>query len=227
MRKIAQYSLILCGLLLVVTCSVFLHERNQRVQVTDSNASKSNNILISSPPCGQINMLLKWKVAENKEMTCVVRDSSKENVAQERTVTFMVINESGLTVYQEEYTNVNRMYLSYALRRLFPQLVIETDGGGSSEFIQVFSYDEEKNKVISLITENAEFNSFAEVRPLFNGKRTLSKEPFVIFLGNRASGLASPGTTETSIYKFNGRAYQKVGNFAQEKIDELIEGTSR
>jgi hypothetical protein len=114
------------------------------------------------------------------------------------------------------------MYETTALRNLSFQLVFEAVYGGTGTY-HLRMLDYRNGKIVKLLDgEDGLFNADAEVRPQFRSDTFPAKEPFQIML-TEGVGLASPAPKETRVYRYKNGAYQHVGKFPQQKLDDYLE----
>jgi hypothetical protein len=146
---------------------------------------------------------------------------SQENKSWEK-VQLVIISGTNKIVYDEKFSEIERVYPIYALRTNNPQLVIEFNGGGQDNSIMVLDY---RNEKISNLTQEEgkemTFRSHVSVRPQFQKTVNTTKEPYQILL--TPDGIAGSGEKYTNIFRYKNGQYRFWGKFSQDKLDDYIE----
>ncbi|MEO7969932.1 MAG: hypothetical protein ABI698_01440 [bacterium] len=173
----------------------------------------------------QVVAFTKWSVGESEDdsMACIVRSFKQDPNYKGAGVKLTIQDQLGKVVFEEYFSDVSRIYSSYALRKPSPQLVLEVDYGGSTNFIKVLDY--QNGNVIDLMDAVKMANEFAtgaEVRPQLRTGVNAAIEPYEIFL-TQGIGLASPAQKITNVFRYKDGRYRYFGQFPQEKVDDHIE----
>jgi hypothetical protein len=168
---------------------------------------------------------IKWPAgdAENDTLSCIVRAFDQDPKYEGAGVKLTIHDQAGKVVFGDYFSGVHRIYYSYALRTPAPQLVLEVDYGGSTNFIKVLDY--QNGKVIDLMdaaNSTSEFATSAELRPQLRAGVNSAIEPYQIFL-TQGIGLASPAEKSTNVYRYKDGRYRYLGQFPQQKVDDYIE----
>lgn len=165
----------------------------------------------------------RWQVEtdEEKTLVCMFQGFDKDPNYEGSGVKLTILDPSGASVYEALFSEVQRVYSTFALRDLSEQLVIEVNYGGSTTFLHMLDY--RKGKVVELINEKeSDFDAGAEVRPQFRTGINPATEPFQIML-THGVGLASPARKYTTVYRYKDGKYRRVGEFAQPEVDDYME----
>lgn len=138
-------------------------------------------------------------------------------------VKLSIFDEAGAVIYEDYFSEVHRIYPSYALRKGSSQLVMEVGYGGSASFLKMLDY--QNGKVVNLmeaVEPNSDFHAGAEVRPQFRSGINPAVEPYQVLL-TRGVGLASPVEKHTEVFRYKDGAYRYVGKFSTKEVDDYIE----
>jgi len=138
-------------------------------------------------------------------------------------VKLSIFDEAGAVIYEDYFSEVQSIYPSYALRKGSPQLIMEVSEGGSASFLKMLDY--QNGKVVDLmeaVKPNNDFTVNAEVRPQLRAGVNPAGEPYQVLLTGSV-GLASPVEKHTSVFRYKDGAYQYVGKFSAQKVDDYIE----
>ena len=152
---------------------------------------------------------------------CIFRAFDSDPHYEGSGIKLSILEPSGASLYDAYFSDLQRVYSIFALLELSEQLVIEVGYGGSTKFLHILDYRD--GKVVELINEKeSDFDVGAEVRPQFRSGISPATEPFQIML-THGVGLASPARKYTTIYRYKDGKYWRVGEFAQQEVDDHIE----
>ncbi len=226
MRKI-EY-ILLAGFLLLVcaatTITLVRHSASVHKPAAGmALAEHSDETLIQRLQDENVAAFYRWEVSDDMELLCLVRAfNTHPNWVGPGVRLSIHDKKDGEVIYESLSEQVLSISSSHALRNGQSQLIIETDGGGTSTFfLQILDY--QNGKISELLnTKDNDFNVGATVRPSFRSGIVPAKEPFQIYL-TRGVGLVSPVEKYTSVYRYKDGSYQFVGEYSQQKADDCIE----
>jgi hypothetical protein len=172
----------------------------------------------------RVESVYTWDTGDTKRdsLACLIQAIDDKAQEEGQRVELTIFDPSGLPIYEESFDSVIRIYQSYALRSLHPQLVVEAVYGGTGSYrLQMFDY--RNGKIVKLIKgEDGHFNANADLRPQFRSGVVPAVEPFQLLMTQGVS-LASPAPKFTRAYRYRQNAYEYVGEFAQQKLDDYME----
>lgn len=189
----------------------------QSVKSTDSELSQNLHQQ-------KVQAFYQWEAGDSAAtpLLCLVRSFDKDPNWEGRGMKLTIFDPSGKPIYQDYFESMIRMYETTALRTLSSQLVFEAVYGGTGTY-HLRMLDYRNGKIVKLLEgEDGLFNADAEVRPQFRSDTFPAKEPFQVML-TEGVGLASSATKETRVYRYKKGAYQHVGTFPQQKLDDYLE----
>lgn len=234
MRKI-QVPIFICLFIAAVSMIVFTKSRNISQEGSASVLVKNQDKDASTLKVLQDSRIVaygQWNVSETESASdslwYIVRAFDQDPNYQGPGVKFSILTTSGESLYEDYFSEVSRVYSVSALRNedrqleTSPQLVMEVDYGGSSNFLLMLHY--KKGKVISLTDTmklSGDFDVAAEVRPQFRSGTQPAMEPFQILLTH--GGLASPREKIKQVFRCSDGGFRPVGSFSQRKVDDFID----
>jgi hypothetical protein len=166
----------------------------------------------------QIVATYHWNVDEGKDLLCIVRRSKGGSVLSGDAVTLTIIDSSGKALYEDKFSEVERIYSVWALRKPQPQLAVEVGYGGSTSFLRLL--DLKGDSVVSLTEKDGiDFDVSAEVRPqIRQDVADPLREPFEILVIHRTSTLY-----RGSVYRYEGGSYKYRGEFSPRTVGDFVE----
>lgn len=224
--------LILCAVCSVITAVAVAfgviknNARSVEQPPSESKAVKADNeSIIRLLRDARVTAFSSWSVqdGESKKLTYTVQAFDQDPNDGEPGVKLSIFDEAGKVIYEDYFSEVERIYSSYALRNDSPQLIVEADYGGSMSFLKMLDY--RNGKVVDLMEAVKPNNSFtvnAEVRPQLRTGVSPAKEPFQVLL-TEGVGLASPADKNTHVFRYRDGAYRYVGKYPARKVDDYIE----
>jgi hypothetical protein len=165
----------------------------------------------------RVQAAFSWNLDTQKTLLCVVRQSATGASAGRYGVELSIVNPSGVSLYQNNYAAVEKIYSIFALRKSPPQLVIEFNEGGNSNFLKILDFQD--GKVVDISgDEPLQFDMGAEVRPQIRNGTNPLREPFEILLRQRLGS-----EFHTDVYRYCSGAYAYVGEVPEELLGDYME----
>jgi hypothetical protein len=163
----------------------------------------------------------KWEVTEDDQiedhyLLCLVREFDSDPEYAGKGVKLSIYDDKKGLIYEEEFSDIDVMSSEDRRRDCPPLLILETNGGGNANFLQILGYQD--GKVVELLNEMT--RSGYEVRPQFRSGEH-SGEPFQVIV--RPEGLNSPFEKFAEIYRYKDGEFRLVGKYSQRKVDDYIE----
>ncbi len=172
----------------------------------------------------RVTAFSSWSVQdESKTLSYTVQSFEQDSNYEGAGVKLSIFDEAGAVIYEDYFSEVHRIYPSYALRKGSSQQVMEVGYGGSASFLEMLDY--QSGKVVNLmeaVEPNSDFHAGAEVRPQFRSGINPAGEPYQVLLTGGV-GLASPVEKHTNVFRYKDGAYRYVGRFSAQKVDDYIE----
>ena len=225
MRRSYAYLSIALAALTGLTVGLYIRSSNTGINVKAETSKVDEAEIIKRLREWKVESFYTWDVGdtENESLRCLIQSLDEKTQEEGRRVKLTIFNPSGMPIHEEYFDNVMRVYQSYALRNSPPQLVLEAVYGGTGTYhLQMFDYL--NGQIVKLIEgEDGLFNANADVRPQFRGGVVPAAEPYQIML-TEGVGLASSTPKYTRVYRYKKNAYEYVGKFPQQKLDDYMEG---
>jgi hypothetical protein len=167
----------------------------------------------------------RWDVGEGESdgLACIVRAFEQDPHYEGSGVKLTIQDYAGKPVFEDYFSDVGRIYSSYALREPEPQLVVEVDYGGSASFLKILDYRDGKIvDLMSAVKPDADFAIGAQVRPQLRTGINPAKEPYEVLL-TQGTGLAGLAPKRTEIFRYKDGYYRYCGDFEQSRVDDYAE----
>lgn len=156
-----------------------------------------------------------WETGDDEPLRYLIRQAGNVNK-------LVILDSTGKVIYSADGVITGSIYVSTALRKIYPQLVFEYDEGGSDSYIQMLDLEagEIKEKIETRNGENA-FSGGVVIHPQYRSGVVVAKEPFEILLIDQ--GLPSPMRKSTKVLRYDGSKYRLVGTFDTQRIADFKE----
>jgi hypothetical protein len=181
-----------------------------------------SKILVQLIQNARVSVSNSWAVDDQK-MFYALQAFDQEPKYEGAGVKLSIFDEAGKVIYEDYFSEVERIYLSYALRKSTPQLILEVSYGGGANFFEMLDY--RNGKVVDLMQAVKPDNDFtinAEVRPQLRKGVNPAKEPYQVLLTSGV-GLASSAAKYTEVFRYKDGAYRYVGEFPARDVDNYME----
>lgn len=166
-----------------------------------------------------------WPVGDDvgRKLSYFVQSFDRDPNYDGAGVKLSVFDHAGSVIYEDYFSEVDRIYPIYALRKASPQLAMEVSYGGSECFLKMLDYKD--GKVVDLmagVEPDNDFDVSAEVRPQFRNGTNAATEPYQIALTSGV-GLASTVEKFTEVYRYKDGKYRLAGTYSARQVDDYIE----
>lgn len=200
-------------------------------QQTKSSANSESSITADTKKSDLLKILKseniksfqRWEDEKDKKFFAVVRQLSEpcdKDYGLSSCQEFSIYDETGKSIFEHKDFVIGSFNMKNLTRKDF-QIIIETNGGGTDNFLKVIDFKDGKFTEIINSNETQMRGGFWTTPEYRSGMKTPYFAPDQIFVTGQNGG--ADENPSAAVFRFKAGKYQKVGEIKMRELGNFIE----
>ncbi len=215
-----KHVLIICGAVLFsMLTGVFIGQSQQKAKA--QTVSKSDCDLFAILDREKISVARR--LGDDGEFYAILRrrEEPPENDSYFRTSDKLSVYKEGKEVFSKVDFVIDNFYFLYSTTKPSPQLVVETNGGGTDNFLEIYVFRNGKFEEIIDSDETQMRGGYFVIPEYRTGMQSPYFKPTQIIVIQQIGG--ADDNPSATVFRYKNGRYKSVGEFKMKDLGDFIE----